>query len=157
MIKEVIYVWTEEIRQNLANELSKKLDDKTFFNIEESFTSIDNEKKIKNDTFKLVKIEKNSLNPNESLETAVKGIAFTNNIPVEATQNTIEDLSFDNRKIYKISDLISKNLVETVVIPIPENKKCTSLTVLKKFDWSEFLFSDLGTAWKMMKNRFIKS
>lgn len=157
MIKEVIYVWTEEIRQNLANELSKKLDDKTFFNIEESFTSIDNEKKIKNDTFKLVKIEKNSLNPNESLETAVKGIAFTNNIPVEATQNTIEDLSFDNRKIYKISDLISKNLVETVVIPIPENKTCTSLTVLKKFDWSEFLFSDLGTAWKMMKNRFIKS
>lgn len=146
-------MWTEEIRKNLADELSKKLDDKTFYCVEEDFHTIDNEP---NATFKLAKLEKNNLNLNENIETSVKGMAFTNSIPVETTQNTIENLSFDNRKIYKISDLISKNLVETVVIPIPENKTCTSLTVLKKFDWSEFLFSDLGTAWKMMKNRFIK-
>ena len=43
--------------------------------------------------------------------------------------------------------------METVVIPIPENNTCKSLTVVKRFDWSDFLFSDLGTAWRMIKNR----
>ena len=93
------------------------------------------------------------LNKSVDIEDAIKGMAFSNKIPVEKDVKTVTQLEPEKLKIYKISDLISENLMETVVIPIPENNTCKSLSVVKRFDWSDFLFSDLGTAWRMIKNR----
>lgn len=144
-------MWTEEIRQNLAKELNNQLDNKQFFDAKKYY-SLNAEKSNEVSDFTNAPQKNLYINKNINIEDTIKGMAFSNKIPVEE-KKTVSQLDTEKLKIYKISDLISENLMETVVIPIPENTTCTSLSLIKKFDWSDFLFSDLGTAWKMLKNR----
>ena len=148
-LKGVIFVWTEEICQNITNELTKQLDDKSFFDAKKYYTGIH-----KNAEIKVNRPTSNSITKNDfsDIDSAVKGMAFSNKIPTDPQKCTVNDLSTEKRKIYKISDLLSQNLVETIEIPINSPKTCTSLAVVQKFDWNSFLFSDLKVAWKMVKN-----
>ena len=148
-------MWTEEIRQNLTKELTNQLDNKQFFDATKYYSSNAFEREENEKVFKMASAPQKDLYLNKSvdIEDAIKGMAFSNKIPVEKDVKTVTQLEPEKLKIYKISDLISENLMETVVIPIPENNTCKSLSVIKRFDWSDFLFSDLGTAWRMIKNR----
>lgn len=148
-------MWTEEIRQNLTKELNNQLDNKQFFDATKYYSSNAFEREENEKVFKMASAPQKDLYLNKSvdIEDAIKGMAFSNKIPVEKDVKTVTQLEPEKLKIYKISDLISENLMETVVIPIPENNTCKSLSVIKRFDWSDFLFSDLGTAWRMIKNR----
>ena len=82
----------------------------------------------------------------------IKGIAFSNKIEDTKKTKSVNDLELADRKIYKIADLLSQNLEETIIIPY--NIMPASLALVKKFDWKDVLFADIGTAWGIVKSKF---
>ena len=147
-------MWSEETRNNLSKELELQLDNKKFFNAREYYNSQRKDKTVVPEEKPLSNMAyAKSFAGDKSYDytNTVKGISFSNKVGVEKKQITIDDLSFEKRKIYKIADLISANLVETIVIPY--NVKPTSLALVKRFDWKEVLFSDVGTAFEMIKSK----
>ena len=142
-------MWSEEMRNNLYKELEIQLDNKKFLNAKDYYDSENiNKKNSSNMAYaKMFRLEETS-----NYENTVKGMSFLNKIEIPERQNTVNDLSLENRKIYKIADLLSANLVETVVIPYKVMP--TSLALVKKFDWKDVLFADVSTAWGMLKSKF---
>lgn len=137
------------MRNNLYKELEIQLDNKNFLNAKDYYDSENiNKKNSSNMAYaKMFRLEETS-----NYENTVKGMSFFNKIEIPERQNTVNDLSLENRKIYKIADLLSANLVETVVIPYKVMP--TSLALVKKFDWKDVLFADVSTAWGMIKSKF---
>lgn len=137
------------MRNNLYKELEIQLDNKSFLNAKDYYDSENiNKKNSSNMAYaKTFRLEETS-----NYENTVKGMSFLNKIEIPERQNTVNDLSLENRKIYKIADLLSANLVETVVIPYKVMP--TSLALVKKFDWKDVLFADVSTAWGMIKSKF---
>ena len=107
-------MWTEEIRQNLAKELNNQLDNKKFFDATKYYSSDAFEKDGNDKVFKMTTAPQKDLYLNKSvdIEDAIKGMAFSNKIPVEKDVKTVTQLEPEKLKIYKISDLISENLME---------------------------------------------
>lgn len=148
-------MWSDEITNNLAKELEKQLDNKEFFSAKDYYSNFKNEKKSQNQPISKSNLAyAKSILSSESCDfnNMVKGISFSNKVEVPQKQNSIDDLSLEKRKIYRISDLLLANLAETIVIPY--NVQPTSLALIKKFEWKDVLFSDVSTAWKMIKNKF---
>ena len=148
-------MWSDETRNNLYKELELQLDNKNFFDAKAYYSSqktIVEEPKIKSFSSNLTYAKSSTTINAYDYENAVKGMSFSNKVENEKKQITIDDLSIENRKIYKIADLLSANLVETVVIPY--NVMPTSLALVKKFDWKDVLFADVGTAWGLIKSKF---
>lgn len=148
-------MWSEETRNNLYKELEVQLDNKNFFDAKAYYASQKQkieEPQIKGFSSNLTYAKASPVENTYNYENAVKGMSFSNKVEKEKKQITIDDLGFENRKIYKISDLLSANLVETVVIPF--NVIPTSLALVKKFDWKDVLFSDVSTAWGIIKGKF---
>lgn len=148
-------MWSEETRNNLYKELEIQLDNKNFFDAKAYYSSQKQttvEPQIKSFSSNLTYAKESPVKNAYDYESTVKGMSFSNKVEKEKKQITIDDLSLENRKIYKIADLLSANLVETVVIPY--NVMPMSLSLVKKFDWKDVLFSDVSTAWGMIKNKF---
>ena len=153
-------VWSEEIKNNLYRGLEAELDNKTFFNASSLYHSTSeatNAHTASNlDGFASlghISFSDTTLDSSYS-GGGVKGMAFSNRIETDQKVNSVKDLSFNDRKIYKISDLLSANFAETTVIPlstIPQN-----LSLVKRFEWKEVLFADVGDAFSMIKQRFFK-
>ena len=143
-------MFSKDMRNNLYRELELQLDNKQFFNANEYYKS------NKNSSDNFISESNMTYIKTPSLETdytkTVKGISFSNKIDEEKKTKSINDLSLEDRKIYKIADLLDANLDETIIInyrAIP-----TSLALVKKYEWKEILFSDLGTIWGIIKNKF---
>ena len=148
-------MWSEEIRNNLSKELEIQLDNKKFFCVNDYHDNATDDIKTKNQVLSksnLAYAKTFPLSEAYDFTNTIKGISFSNKLEDIQKTSTIDDLSIENRKIYKISDLLSANLEETVVIPY--NAKSTSLALIKKFEWKDVLFSDVSTAWSMIKNKF---
>lgn len=154
-IKGVSFVWSEEIKANLYKELEYELDNKKFFNAKDYYSNAS--RNTENQATKpmiLSNITYAKTLPEKSMdiENTIKGISFSNTIEVSKQTKSVNDLSLEDRKIYKISDLLSANLEETIVIPY--NITQTSLALIRKFDWKDILFADIGTAFGIIKNKF---
>ena len=148
-------MWSEEIKANLYKELEYELDNKKFFNAQDYYSSTN--KSIKTAEKPLASLsnityEKKTSIKSFDLENTVKGMSFSNTLETPNKLKSINDLSLEDRKIYKIKDLLSYNLAETIVIPY--NVTTTSLALIKKFDWKDVLLSDFSTAWGIIKNKF---
>ena len=147
---------SNDVRNKLYKELELQLDNKQFFNATDYYSSNSKKQpKVNEKTFTSTNIT--YANPSNNIEksydytNAIKGISFSNKIEVTKKTKSIKDLSLEDRKIYKIADLLSANLEETIVIPY--NVLPTSLALVKKFDWKDVLFSDIGTALGILKNK----
>jgi hypothetical protein len=150
-IKGVSFVWSNEVIDNLSKELERDLDNKKFFTAKDYYKSA----YIKPQTPTVTKISNFAYAENTKtydFSNTVKGMSFSNKVGKNDIQKTIDDLSLEKRRIYKISDLLSANLAETIVIPY--NVTPTSLALIKRFDWKDVLFSDFSTAWGMIKSKF---
>lgn len=148
-------MWSEETRNSLYKELELQLDNKNFFDAKAYYSSQKSsvvEPQIKSFSSNLTYAKSSPMMNSYNYENTVKGMTFSNKVENEKKQATIDDLSLEKRKIYKIADLLSANLAETVVIPY--NVMPTSLALVKKFDWKDVLFADVGTAWGMIKSKF---
>lgn len=155
-VKEVVCMLTDEIRNKLYKELETQLDNKQFFNAKDYYSSnpkieeITTQKVFSSSNIGYANSIKNTENDYDYTNT-VKGISFSNKVETTKKTKSINDLSLEDRKIYKITDLLSANLEETIVIPyniVPE-----SLALVRKFDWKDVLFSDVGTAWGLLKDK----
>ena len=149
------FVWSEEIKANLYKELEYDLDNKKFFNAKDYYST--KAKSIESTENSLVSLsnityEKKTSIKSFNFENTVKGMSFSNTLETPIKTKSIDDLSLEDRKIYKITDLLSANLAETIVIPY--NVQNNSLALIKKFDWKDVLFADIGTAWRMVKSKF---
>ncbi len=154
-------MWSEEVRSNLYKGLEAELDNKTFFDaaslLKSSSTATSNTfLNAKTQNFATVgQISFSSETPKTSFEsTTVKGMSFSNKIETDKKYSSVKDLSPSERRIYKIEDLLSANFAETTVIPlstIPQN-----LSLVKRFEWKDVLFADVGEAFSMIKQRFFK-
>ena len=148
-------MWSEEIKANLYKELEYELDNKKFFNAQDYYSnSSGNTQNQATKTMTLSNITYAKTLPEKSmdLENTVKGISFSNTIEIPKQTKSVNDLSLEDRRIYKIKDLLSANLAETIIIPY--NVPQTSLALIKKIEWKDVLFSDIGTVWGIVKNRF---
>ena len=155
-------VWSEDIKSNLYKGLEAELDNKTFYNVSSlyksaSATTASNTPKIEetNSFTSLGHISFIDEQPESSFSSSsIKGMSFSNKIESDKKVNSVSELSQSNRKIYKIEDLLSANFAETTVIPlntIPKN-----LSLVKRFEWREVLFADVGDAFNMIKARFFR-
>ena len=70
-------MWTEEICQNITNELTKQLDDRSFFGAKKYYTDIHKNTETKVNRPKDSNITKNDFS---DIDSAVKGMAFSNKI-----------------------------------------------------------------------------
>ncbi len=172
-------MWSDDVRQNLAKELEKQLDNKEFFDAKSCFDSNSSKKVVNKNSSTIMyssMITSNELLDNKKVDynSAIKGMAFSNKpkekndsnyyenamsfknkIQPDKKINTIDDLSIEDRKIYKMADILNADLLETIVFPIPkETQNNVSLALIKKVEWKEILFSDVSDAWKMIKNKF---
>ena len=157
-------MWSEEIRNNLYRGLENDLDNKRFYNVTDYFKTTRNtatQQKIAEPDTKAVfgkigYISTDAPTSNNQLDftNEVKGISFSNKVLNETRINTVKDLKNEQLRIYKIDDLISANFVETTVIPL--NTVPTNLSLVKRFDWKDVLFADVGTAFHMIMDRFHK-
>lgn len=146
---------SNEIRNKLYKELELQLDNKQFFNAKEYYNS-----SVKKEENKAQKVSNNANisyalpmhnEKNYNYTNTIKGMAFSNKIENNIKTKSVEDLSIEERKIYKITDLLSANLQETIIIPY--NKVPENLALVKKFDWKDVLFADIGTALGLLKNK----
>ena len=138
-------MFTSDVRDKLYKELEYKLDNKQFFNAEDYYkTNLNKEESVTQKSFSLNNISfETPLKENNSYDYAdsVKGISFSNKIENNKKIKSVDELSIEDRKIYKIADLLSANLEETIVIPY--NVMPTSLALVKKFEWKDVLFADI--------------
>ena len=148
----MIFVWSEEIRNNLSSELELQLDNKKFFNAKDFYSATREEHITEKKALGNIIYEENSSKIDFDYTNTVKGISFSNKYEMEKKQQTIDELSLEKRRIYKIDDLISANLVETIVIPY--NVQPAMLALVSSFNWKDILLSDVSTALKMIKNKY---
>ena len=157
-------MWSEEVRNNIYKGLENQLDTKQFFNAADYYKTTQMKTtpttNITNDTVAVFgKIgyvpKENSSTKNDTMySNEIKGMSFANKVLKETRINSVKDLSMDKLRIYKIDDLLAANLVETTVIPL--RMIPTNLSLVKRFEWREVLFSDVGMAFHMIKDRFFK-
>lgn len=146
---------SNEVINKLYKELELQLDNKQFFNAKDYYNTTSKKitnthtKDLKNNSIAYIKTD--TIDNYSDYTSTVKGIAFSNKIEDTKKTKSVSDLSLADRKIYKIADLLSQNLEETIIIPY--NVMPTSLALVKKFDWKDVLFSDIGTAWGMVKSK----
>ena len=144
-----------EVRNKLYKELELQLDNKQFFNATDYYKSNSNSsaKNIEKifSAGNITYAKPSPIEKSYDYANTVKGLSFSNKVDSKKKSLSVEDLSFEERKIYKIADLLEANLEETIVIPY--NVMSTSLALVKRFDWKDVLFSDVSTAWGILKNK----
>ena len=157
-------MWSEEVRNNLYKGLENQLDTKHFFNAADYYKTTQIKTaptpNVTDDTVAVFgkigydSVDNGSTKFDTNYSNEVKGMSFANKVLKETRLNSVKDLSMDKLRIYKIEDLLAANLVETTVIPLSTIP--TNLSLVKRFEWKEVLFSDVGTAFHMIKDRFFK-
>lgn len=147
---------SNEVINKLYKELELQLDNKQFFNAKDYYNTTSKEvtNTPKNDfkSSNIAYMNTSIMDNTFDYTNTVKGIAFSNKIEESKKTKSVNDLNLADRKIYKIADLLSQNLEETIIIPY--NVMPTSLALVKKFDWKDVLFADIGTAWGIVKSKF---
>ena len=153
-------MWSEEIKNNLYKGLEAELDNKSFYNASSLYHSASSTTTLQtssdiNGFASLGHISFSDTATQTSFtSTGIKGMAFSNNIENDRKVASVKDLSQNDRKIYKIEDLLSANFAETTVIPLSTIPK--NLSLVKRFEWKDVLFADVGEAFSMIKQRFFK-
>ena len=125
-----------DVRNKLYKELELQLDNKQFFNAKDYYNSSSKvEENINKKSFSSNNISyARPLDVNKSYDytNTIKGISFSNKLETNKKIKSVDDLSLEERKIYKISDLLSANLEKTIIIPY--NVMPASLSLVKRFD-----------------------
>ena len=163
-------VWSKEIKDSLYQGLEAELDNKTFYNAPSlykapslttpnstlSSTVASPNTGVGTDSFASlghISFTTESTDANFS-STSIKGMSFANRVERDKKVTSVKDLTPGNQKIYKIEDLLSANFAETTVIPLSTIP--TNLSLVKRYEWKDILFADVGEAFSMIKNRFFR-
>ena len=146
-------MWSEEIRNNLYKGLENQLDNKNFYDATRFYNKTVSAPTLSTteDATSLKSIGHiafDSETTSQEFSTKVNGISFLNKIDSDMK---LESTNTDNQKIYRISDLLSANLTETTIIPLSTIP--TNLSLVKRFEWRDVLFSDVKAAFHMIKDQ----